>query len=180
MLNEALFSFAGPMRLLPALPRTSPVTAATADVAARRGTVRALDRGPPACCPSSRGPTGPTCGPTRPPFLTLTVQETNYHFDCNVGALGEALDRFAQFFIGPLISADAVEREVKAVHSECAGPPRAPAAPLGQRLAIPLLARPCCGPSVAEADPATAAAMSVACTRDWGGGGSCGGRCQPL
>ena len=38
----------------------------------------------------------------------------------NVDALGEALDRFSQFFICPLISKDAVEREVKAVNSECA------------------------------------------------------------
>ena len=31
-----------------------------------------------------------------------------------------ALDRFAQFFISPTISQDGVEREVKAVDSECA------------------------------------------------------------
>ena len=47
-------------------------------------------------------------------------QDTNYHFDVNVDALEEALDRFSQFFICPLISKDAVEREVKAVTSECA------------------------------------------------------------
>ena len=34
--------------------------------------------------------------------------------------LEPALDRFAQFFIAPLISEDGVEREVKAVDSECA------------------------------------------------------------
>ena len=34
--------------------------------------------------------------------------------------LEQALNRFAQFFISPLISEDGVEREVKAVHSECA------------------------------------------------------------
>lgn len=48
------------------------------------------------------------------------VQDTNYHFDVNVDALEEALDRFSQFFVCPLISKDAVEREVKAVNSECA------------------------------------------------------------
>ena len=38
----------------------------------------------------------------------------------NVDALEQALDRFSQFFVCPLISKDAVEREVKAVNSECA------------------------------------------------------------
>lgn len=46
-------------------------------------------------------------------------EDTNYHFECNWEALEEALDRFAQFFISPLISEDGVEREVNAVDSEC-------------------------------------------------------------
>ncbi|KAL4858339.1 Insulin-degrading enzyme-like 1 [Chlorella vulgaris] len=45
-------------------------------------------------------------------------ESTNYHFDVNWDALEPALDRFAQFFIAPLISADGVEREAKAVDSE--------------------------------------------------------------
>ena len=46
-------------------------------------------------------------------------EDTNYHFECNWEALEGALDRFAQFFIAPLISEDGVEREVNAVDSEC-------------------------------------------------------------
>lgn len=45
-------------------------------------------------------------------------ESTQYHFDVAWDALPEALDRFAQFFISPLISQDGVEREVKAVDSE--------------------------------------------------------------
>lgn len=45
-------------------------------------------------------------------------ESTNYHFDCSWDALPEALDRFSQFFIAPLISADGVQREVNAVDSE--------------------------------------------------------------
>ncbi|CAB4317113.1 unnamed protein product [Prunus armeniaca] len=45
-------------------------------------------------------------------------EHTNYHFDINVDAFEEALDRFAQFFIKPLMSADATMREIKAVDSE--------------------------------------------------------------
>ena len=48
------------------------------------------------------------------------AEATNYHFDCNSDSLAEALDRFSQFFISPLISEDGVEREVNAVDSECA------------------------------------------------------------
>lgn len=39
-------------------------------------------------------------------------------FDVNNSALEATLDRFAQFFICPLISEDGVGREVKAVDSE--------------------------------------------------------------
>ncbi|EFN55439.1 hypothetical protein CHLNCDRAFT_35384 [Chlorella variabilis] len=46
------------------------------------------------------------------------AESTNYHFDCNWDALEPALDRFAQFFISPLISADGVDREANAVDSE--------------------------------------------------------------
>lgn len=45
-------------------------------------------------------------------------ESTQYHFDVAWDALPEALDRFAQFFIAPLISEDGVEREVNAVDSE--------------------------------------------------------------
>lgn len=45
-------------------------------------------------------------------------ESTNYHFDVNWESLEEALDRFAQFFISPMISPDGVERESKAVDSE--------------------------------------------------------------
>lgn len=45
-------------------------------------------------------------------------EQTNYHFDVNTDCFEEALDRFAQFFINPLMSADATMREIKAVDSE--------------------------------------------------------------
>ncbi|KAL6770545.1 hypothetical protein ACKKBF_B31700 [Auxenochlorella protothecoides x Auxenochlorella symbiontica] len=45
-------------------------------------------------------------------------ESTNYHFDVNWDALAPALDRFAQFFICPLISRDGVDREAHAVDSE--------------------------------------------------------------
>lgn len=44
--------------------------------------------------------------------------DTNYFFDVEAGALPEAVDRFAQFFIAPLFSAEYVDRERHAVHSE--------------------------------------------------------------
>ncbi|TYJ16180.1 hypothetical protein E1A91_A10G232600v1 [Gossypium mustelinum] len=43
---------------------------------------------------------------------------TNYFFDVNTDCFEEALDRFAQFFIKPLMSANATMREIKAVNSE--------------------------------------------------------------
>ncbi|CAL1352436.1 unnamed protein product [Linum trigynum] len=46
-------------------------------------------------------------------------EQTNYHFDVNNDCFEEALDRFAQFFIKPLMSAEATMREIKAVDSEC-------------------------------------------------------------
>lgn len=45
-------------------------------------------------------------------------EDTNYHFEVNADRFDEALDRFAQFFIKPLMSADATTREIKAVDSE--------------------------------------------------------------
>ncbi|GAA0787353.1 insulinase family protein [Marinobacterium sediminicola] len=45
-------------------------------------------------------------------------ENTNYFFDVEASALPEALDRFAQFFIAPLFTAEYVDRERHAVHSE--------------------------------------------------------------
>ncbi|KAH7661765.1 Insulysin protein [Dioscorea alata] len=45
-------------------------------------------------------------------------ERTNFFFDINADYLDEALDRFGQFFISPLISPDATKREIKAVDSE--------------------------------------------------------------
>lgn len=46
------------------------------------------------------------------------AEHTNYFFDIDPDQLEPALDRFAQFFIAPLMDADYVERERRAVHSE--------------------------------------------------------------
>eukprot|EP00850_Spirogloea_muscicola_P018425 SM000168S02624 [mRNA] locus=s168:264494:272208:+ [translate_table: standard] len=46
------------------------------------------------------------------------TEHTNYHFDIGYKHLEEALDRFAQFFICPLLSGDATSREMNAVDSE--------------------------------------------------------------
>ncbi len=45
-------------------------------------------------------------------------EHTNYHFQIHHDAFEEALDRFAQFFIAPLMSPEFIERERNAVHSE--------------------------------------------------------------
>lgn len=45
-------------------------------------------------------------------------QDTNYFFDIQADSLAAALDRFAQQFSAPLFTADLVERERRAVHSE--------------------------------------------------------------
>ncbi|KAF3522774.1 hypothetical protein F2Q69_00049288 [Brassica cretica] len=42
---------------------------------------------------------------------------TNYHFDVNADCFYEALDRLSQFFIKPLMSADATVREINDVDS---------------------------------------------------------------
>ncbi|KAL4202082.1 hypothetical protein AMTRI_Chr02g261950 [Amborella trichopoda] len=44
-------------------------------------------------------------------------KHTNFQFDVNCDYFEEALDRFAQFFINPLMSPDAMMREIKAVDS---------------------------------------------------------------
>ncbi|XP_055592583.1 insulin-degrading enzyme [Uranotaenia lowii] len=43
---------------------------------------------------------------------------TKYYFDVVPEKLSEALDRFSQFFIAPLFTESATEREINAVHSE--------------------------------------------------------------
>ncbi len=47
-----------------------------------------------------------------------SFEHTNYFFDIGADHLGEALDRFAQFFVAPLFNAEFVGREVNAVNSE--------------------------------------------------------------
>jgi insulysin len=49
-------------------------------------------------------------------YTSLT--STNYHFEVSNEGLEEALDRFAQFFISPLIDASAASKEMNAVDSE--------------------------------------------------------------
>ncbi len=52
----------------------------------------------------------------------LCLQEiTNFQLDVNPSGLRGALERFAQFFIAPLIKPDALEREVNAVDNEFSG-----------------------------------------------------------
>lgn len=48
-------------------------------------------------------------------------ESTTYHFECAPHAFEAALDRFAQFFIAPLMKPDALDREVLAVDSEFSG-----------------------------------------------------------
>ena len=48
---------------------------------------------------------------------------TNFQLDVNPSGLRGALERFAQFFIAPLIKPDALEREVNAVDNEFSGGP---------------------------------------------------------
>eukprot|EP01133_Synstelium_polycarpum_P003899 gene3899-4510_t len=50
-------------------------------------------------------------GVTRP-------QNTTYYFKVNQGHLEQALDRFSSFFVAPLFTESATDREVNAVHSE--------------------------------------------------------------
>ncbi|WUR04768.1 insulin-degrading enzyme (IDE) [Vairimorpha necatrix] len=46
---------------------------------------------------------------------------TVYYFDVSNKYFNDALDRFAQFFIGPLFNKDSVDREISAVNSEFLG-----------------------------------------------------------
>ncbi|KAJ2784672.1 metalloprotease [Coemansia javaensis] len=46
------------------------------------------------------------------------LEDTCYYFEVTYDALEGALDRFSQFFIDPLFTADCTEREVRAVDSE--------------------------------------------------------------
>ncbi|KAK9862426.1 hypothetical protein WJX84_001898 [Apatococcus fuscideae] len=49
------------------------------------------------------------------------MEVTNFQLDVNPSGLRGALERFAQFFIAPLIKPDALEREVNAVDNEFSG-----------------------------------------------------------
>lgn len=44
--------------------------------------------------------------------------DTNYHFECGKEGFYEALDRFAQFYVSPLLKEDCVDKEMNAVNSE--------------------------------------------------------------
>ena len=46
------------------------------------------------------------------------TEDTNYYFDVNAPHFAGTVDRFAQFFIAPLFTESATERELKAVDSE--------------------------------------------------------------
>lgn len=48
-------------------------------------------------------------------------ETTTFYFECTPSAFHGALDRFAQFFVAPLIKSDALDREVRAVDSEFSG-----------------------------------------------------------
>jgi secreted Zn-dependent insulinase-like peptidase len=47
-----------------------------------------------------------------------SAENTLYFFNINAGQYEEALDRFSQFFIAPLLDSDFAQREINAVHSE--------------------------------------------------------------
>lgn len=47
-----------------------------------------------------------------------SMENTNFYFEVNANNLDEMLDRFAQFFIAPLFTETATDREMNAVHSE--------------------------------------------------------------
>jgi insulysin len=47
-----------------------------------------------------------------------SMTDTNYMFDSSNDGFQGALDRFAQFFIAPLLKEDSTEREMEAVDSE--------------------------------------------------------------
>jgi len=45
-------------------------------------------------------------------------EDTVYYFDCSANYLGDALDRFSQFFSAPLFAPSATARELNAIESE--------------------------------------------------------------
>ena len=47
-----------------------------------------------------------------------SMTDTNYMFDSSNEGFEGALDRFAQFFISPLLKEDSTDREMEAVDSE--------------------------------------------------------------
>lgn len=47
-----------------------------------------------------------------------STENTNYFFRVNSDSLHEALDRFAQFFIAPILAQDGVNREMNAINAE--------------------------------------------------------------
>ena len=49
---------------------------------------------------------------------STSMTYTNYRFDCSNEGFDGALDRFAQFFIAPLLNESSTEREMNAVDSE--------------------------------------------------------------
>ena len=51
-------------------------------------------------------------------YADTDVESTNFHFDVKRDSLSGALDRFAQFFIEPLFTESATERELNAIESE--------------------------------------------------------------
>ena len=63
-------------------------------------------------------------------------EATTYHFECAPHAFEDALDRFAQFFIAPLMKPDALDREVLAVDSEFSGVLQSDACRLAQVRAV--------------------------------------------
>ena len=46
------------------------------------------------------------------------LENTNFYFEVQSKHLWKALDKFAQFFVEPLISKNSLDREIKAVDSE--------------------------------------------------------------
>lgn len=51
-------------------------------------------------------------------IIVAAMEDTNYYFDVQYPHLKGALDRFAQFFIHPLFTAAATDRELQAVNNE--------------------------------------------------------------
>ena len=91
-----------------------------------------------------------------------SMENTNYYIDVQQEHFAGALDRFAQFFIKPLFTQSATDRELNAI--ECAqqrAQPRSPCSPLIRtrccpQLRIPRTYRTTCGaPSRSGATGAT-------------------------